>query len=132
MNRPAEGSCLCGAVRFTVKGAFESFYLCHCSRCRKASGTAHAANLFSSAGTLAWVSGEDRVKAYQHPGTRYARAFCADCGSALPFASANGLVVPAGSLDTDVAIVPDSHIFTASRASWDHGLESVPGCLDAP
>jgi hypothetical protein len=36
------------------------------------------------------------------------------------------LVVPAGSLDSNVAIRPDAHIFAASKASWDHALEEIP------
>lgn len=47
------GACLCGAVRFEVDGAFDRFYLCHCESCRKDSGSAHAANLFSSFASLA-------------------------------------------------------------------------------
>ncbi len=35
-------SCLCGAVAFEVEGPFERFLNCHCSRCRKATGTAHS------------------------------------------------------------------------------------------
>ena len=60
MTEIAHGSCLCGAVRFEVTGAFESFFLCHCSRCRKDTGSAHGANLFSSTAKLAWLKGEDR------------------------------------------------------------------------
>ncbi len=40
------GSCLCGAVRFRIEGEFERFYLCHCSHCRKDTGSAHAAGQF--------------------------------------------------------------------------------------
>ncbi|RPH66319.1 MAG: aldehyde-activating protein, partial [Hyphomicrobiales bacterium] len=46
------GSCLCGDVRFEIAGDFEKFYLCHCSRCRKDTGSAHGANLFASAARL--------------------------------------------------------------------------------
>jgi len=34
--------------------------------------------------------------------------------------------VPAGSLDSSVAIRPDAHLFIASRADWDRELEAVP------
>ncbi len=40
------GSCLCGEVRYTATGEESRFYHCHCKRCRKASGTGHASNLF--------------------------------------------------------------------------------------
>lgn len=46
------GSCLCGEVTFEIEGDFEDFYLCHCERCRKDTGSAHAANLFSSTAKL--------------------------------------------------------------------------------
>lgn len=125
------GSCLCGSVRFEVDGDFERFYLCHCEHCRKDTGSAHAANLFSSKATLTWLSGQEHVKQFDLPSTLHSRSFCANCGSALPTLQMNGtlLVVPAGSLNTDVPILPDAHIFVSSRANWDHGLESIP-CVE--
>lgn len=122
------GSCLCGDIRFEVAGAFEQFYLCHCEHCRKDTGSAHAANLFSSTATLKWLSGADKVTLYNLPSTRHMKAFCSTCGSALPSLQMNGalLVVPAGSLDTEVAIRPNAHIFMVSKAGWDHALEKIP------
>ncbi len=128
MTQIVTGSCLCGAVRFEVSGAFDGFFLCHCSRCRKDTGSAHAANLFSSAGTIAWLSGQDHVRTYRVAGTRHEKSFCSACGSALPRAQTGEgfVVVPAGSLDSEIAIRPDAHILFASRASWDEHLEDVP------
>lgn len=120
------GSCLCGAVRFEVAGAFDGFFLCHCGRCRKDTGSAHAANLFAAQASLEWLSGEVKVKTFQLAGTRHQRSFCADCGSAVPYRHATGLVVPAGSLDSELARRPDAHICCASRAGWDHDLDGVP------
>lgn len=127
MEDKHSGSCLCGAVRYEVVGAFERFYLCHCSHCRKDSGSAHAANLFSSSATLRWLAGRDKVSTFRLPGTRHARSFCSVCGSALPLEAPGMLVVPAGSLDGALGIRPDAHLFTASRADWDRALETLPG-----
>ena len=44
MTQPIQGSCLCERVRYQVTGPFEVFHLCHCSQCRRSTGTAHAAN----------------------------------------------------------------------------------------
>ncbi|SEQ85626.1 Uncharacterized conserved protein [Solimonas aquatica] len=127
------GSCLCGEVLFEVQGEFERFYLCHCSYCRKDSGSAHGANLFSSSARLRWLSGEDRVSVFTLPGTRHARAFCSRCGSALPrLAEPGQLVVPAGSLDSPLRTRPDAHLFMASKADWDEALEHVPGLPGFP
>lgn len=129
MSTTHAGSCLCGAVRYAVDGEFERFYLCHCRHCRKDTGSAHAANLFSSQAVLRWTAGEDKLTFFNLPGTRHSRNFCSTCGSALPSLQAEGtlLVVPAGSLDTEVSSRPDAHLFVASRAGWDQGLEAIPG-----
>jgi hypothetical protein len=128
------GSCLCGEVRFEVTGDFERFFLCHCGRCRKDTGSAHAANLFSSTSKIRWLSGEAKIKMFRVPSTRHEKSFCSECGSALPRVQMNGalLVVPAGSLDSALEIRPDAHICVASRATWDRHLEDVPQIDDLP
>lgn len=52
-----KGSCLCDEITFVIEGEFEQFFFCHCERCRKDTGSAHAANLFSSTAKLSWLSG---------------------------------------------------------------------------
>lgn len=127
MRRSHTGSCLCGAVRYEVEGDFEAFFLCHCSYCRKDTGSAHAANLFSSSARLKWLSSVETLTRFNLPSTRHTRCFCSVCGSALPCEQADGalLVVPAGSLDSEVGIRPNAHIFMASKANWDEGLAAV-------
>ncbi len=128
MNTAHTGSCLCGAVRYEVDGPFEHFYLCHCQHCRKDTGSAHAANLFSTQATLRWLSGHDKVTSFTLPETRHSRSFCSICGSALPGVQMEGklVVVPAGSLDSAIERTPDAHLFMSSKANWDHELERVP------
>jgi len=127
MSTKHNGSCLCGAVNFEIEGDFDRFFFCHCEYCRKDTGSAHAANLFSSTATLKWLSGEDHVRQYNLPGTRHGKSFCGTCGSALPRSSPHGqmLIVPAGSLSTAVTTRPTAHIFMSSRANWDNALETV-------
>ncbi|MBF9059633.1 aldehyde-activating protein [Rhodobacterales bacterium HKCCSP123] len=121
------GGCLCGAVTFRISGAFESFFLCHCSRCRKDSGSAHSANLFSTVARLDWLTGERNVRTFNLPGTRHTKSFCAECGSALPVLQQELglLVVPAGSMDHPITLRPDAHICHASRAEWDNDLAAI-------
>ena len=121
------GSCLCGTVKFEVHGDFQSFYLCHCEHCQKDTGAAYAANLFSQSASLIWLSGVEAVTSFTLPGTRHSKSFCRSCGSALPNTQLeNLLVVPAGSLDTKVSVLPTAHIFTSSRAVWEEALADVP------
>lgn len=128
MTQTTAGSCLCGTVTFQISGEFESFFLCHCKRCRKGTGSAHAANLFSSTATVNWLSGHDSIQTYQIPETRHAKSFCTKCGSALPGVQLKGalVVVPAGSIDSAIHVRPTAHICVASRAEWDTYLENVP------
>lgn len=129
-----KGSCLCGKVTFEIQGDFQSFYLCHCRFCRKDTGSAHAANLFSSSATLHWLTGEDLVKSFDYQASGHIKSFCRECGSALPNLQQNGklLVVPAGCLDTKTTIRPDGHIFTSDKADWDHDLEHIQAFGNLP
>ena len=120
------GACLCGAVSFTVAGTLERFYLCHCAYCKKDSGSAHTANIFSSSASLIWLSGQSKLTTYTLPGTRHTKAFCSICGSAMPYVLGSMLVIPAGALSGHVDIKPDAHIFVASNADWEEGLSTIP------
>ncbi len=127
VNNLATGECLCGTVQFHISGTFESFFLCHCSRCRKGSGSAHSASLFSPTASLTWVSGEEKIKIFRLSGTRHTKSFCSECGSALPVSQPEVglLMVPAGSLDSRIDIRPRAHICYSSRANWENDLASV-------
>ena len=119
-DKTISGSCLCGAVRYRATGEVQRFYHCHCSRCRKISGTGHASNLFLK-GTLTWESGEELLRSYKLPeAERFTNTFCDTCGSRLPrFIEDYGMVfIPAGSLDDEPAMGPQARIFTGSRATW--------------
>jgi len=128
------GSCLCGEVTFEIEGDFENFYLCHCGRCRKDTGSAHAANLFSSTAKLRWLSGKEKSKTFNFRSEGHIKSFCTNCGSALPNIQMDGklLVVPAGSIDSNINIRPQGHIYYASKANWDTELEKVPKFEELP
>jgi hypothetical protein len=124
-----KGSCLCGAMRYTVSGEVQRFYHCHCSRCRKASGTGHSTNLFVK-GSLGWDSGEELIRRYKPPqAERFTNAFCTRCGARVPrFIEQQGVVfIPAGSLDDEPDLSPQARIFQGSRAAWSCDGSSLPG-----
>lgn len=115
------GSCLCGGVTFEVKPPFSAFRYCHCSRCRKASGSAHAANAFVPRPQFRWRTGEALIKRYDLPAAqRFAVWFCGQCGSRVPHEvrGRDDMLIPAGLLDGVPAQKPESSIFWGSRASW--------------
>ena len=115
------GSCLCGAVKYEVAGEAKRFYHCHCSRCRKATGTGHASNLFLQPATLTWLIGQEHVRAFKVPdAARFTNQFCGICGGRVPRQpeGIDSVLIPAGSLDDEAPIRPQARIFTGSRASW--------------
>ena len=121
MSDTVRGSCLCGAVAYSVTLPFRSFQYCHCSRCRKASGSAHGANLFVPAGQFAWTQGEDRIRRFELPTAQwFCTTRCDACGSSLPWITRTGeaVIVPAGSLDEDPELRPKRNVWFASGASW--------------
>lgn len=129
MDEKITGRCLCGTVAFEVSGPFEAFHWCHCSRCRRDTGSAHAANVFTRPEAIVWLNGEDAVKRFDLPeAERFAKAFCTNCGSPVPYVNRSGthLLVPAGSLDADPGIPPQDNIHWRSRAAWyDAGVAAL-------
>ena len=123
-----KGSCLCGAIAYTATGEETRFYHCHCSRCRKVTGTGHASNLFVT-GKLNWQKGEELLTSYTPPGaTRFRNRFCSVCGSRMPrFDQSHGTVfIPAGSLDCEPRMQPEARIFFGSRAQWSCHDTGIP------
>lgn len=128
------GGCLCGAVTYEVKNDFNRFYLCHCQQCRKITGSAHAANLFTRPDAIKWTGGDSHKKQFSYPERDFSVVFCTECGSGLPFVTKNGkaLIVPAGSLDAAPNIQPNDNIFWAERATWYDKGKQAHKCAGFP
>ena len=123
------GSCFCKNVSYEITGNMGVFQYCHCSRCQKVTGSAHASNVFVSPDDFKWLSGEDSVGRYDPPETKYfATSFCTNCGSSLPWLSKSGqvVIVPAGSLDDDPGIRPSKNIYCGSRSAWYTAASLLP------
>jgi hypothetical protein len=115
------GGCICGAVAYEVRAPYLRFAHCHCARCRKATGTGHATNLYVEPSQFRWLAGEEAVARFDLPSARsFATVFCRHCGSPLPRRTRSGreVVVPAGSLDQEPGLAPQARIFWDSRVSW--------------
>ncbi|MCC7079421.1 MAG: GFA family protein [Burkholderiales bacterium] len=120
-SMPVTGSCLCGAVRFEIEAPYAAFRYCHCSRCQKASGSAHAANVFVPETQFRWLAGEASVRRFDLPSAkRFAVSFCPQCGTRVPHkvATTANMLIPAGVLDGDPGARPDMSIFWKSKAAW--------------
>jgi hypothetical protein len=123
------GSCLCGVVRFEIDEFLPQVAHCHCSMCRKFHGASYATIASVSRSKFRWVEGEDALKGYTaENGTT--RTFCNYCGSSLTFssprASEDVVEIALGTVDGDVAVEPDAHIFVGSGANWTVLNDGLP------
>lgn len=120
------GSCLCGQVTFSVHGPVRGVGRCHCSLCRKASGTNGNAVFLVRKERFEWRSGEQSTRLYQRA-SGWSVLRCDECGSPLPQSHDGKHVwVIAGLMDDDLETDIQLHIFCGSRADWDHENPEAP------
>lgn len=131
------GGCLCGAVRFEIDRVVGPFELCHCSRCRKASGAAFVAAVGVRTADFRLLQGADSIERYEAPllerPPAYRTSFCRRCGSPVPDPdpSASWFEVAAGLLEDDPGLRPDKHIFVELCPPW-HAISDELPQLDKP
>lgn len=115
------GQCLCGSVKIEIRGTITDIIHCHCSLCRKSSGTAYATNGFVSNAEFSVIQGKELLKAFSLKQGRK-RHFCSNCGSPVyssVIADPSRIRIRLGILDSEIAERPGSHNFVSSKASWD-------------
>jgi hypothetical protein len=118
---PLQGSCLCGGVRFELTRPFRRANHCHCSRCRKHSGTFGETQGRVPREGFRLLQGEELIRVFR-PENGTVRAFCSVCGSSLfggTWPVGDEVSVRFGALDGDPGIRPQYHSYVASRAPWD-------------
>ena len=124
-NKITAGGCLCGAVRYEVKGRLRDVVNCHCSMCRQQHGNfgphskARKKNIIiTHADGLAWYQTSDVAR----------RGFCRECGSGLfwePFdLDATGII--AGTLDHPTGLKTLGHIFVDEKADFFEITDDLP------
>lgn len=135
VSETISGSCLCGVVTYQVQAPFLRFAHCHCARCRKASGSGHATNLYVAPERFRWTAGRDATRRFDLPTARsFATTFCRHCGSPLPHHTRSGreIVVPSGSLDGAPESPLQARIFWDSRAPWSCADDEIPRYSELP
>lgn len=129
-----EGSCLCGTVRYEVRGAPRSMYYCHCGMCRKATGSSFATNMLVRAEDFVIVAGRDAIKPYRSS-PHEIRHFCSQCGSPVYNEAEHRhgvLSIRCGLLEGDPGIRPAHHIYVASKSPWLRICDGLPEYPEGP
>jgi hypothetical protein len=124
--RTLAGRCACGAVHYQVADAFVYAANCHCSGCRRATGSAFKAFAGIERHELQLTSGDGNLKIVGDENGHDAR--CATCGSLLYSVVRDGAFVHVamGTLVDDPTIRPTKHIFVGSKAPWFTITDDLP------
>lgn len=133
MEKIVRGSCLCGGVRFEVRPPFLRANHCHCSRCRKHSGTAVCTQARVPRGQFTLLSGEPLIRVFGE-GQGAVKAFCSACGSSLfggKWPHGKEISIRMGAFDDDPGIRPQFHTYVDSRAPWDRICDDLPQYKEA-
>ena len=139
MPAPLTGSCLCGAIRYSVSVPITELRACHCTHCQKASGAHGSVNAVIPSSAFAIVQGAPkRYGATADSGRTLYRYFCGDCGSPLYSHRATTpetLALRVGTLDDPPGMKITANIWTRSARPWayiDPATKQFPGQPDAP
>ena len=128
MPNTVRGSCLCGGVRFEVETPFIRANHCHCSRCRKHSGTAVCTQARVWKEQFHLLRGRELIRVYGE-GEGAVKAFCSTCGSSLfggTWPEGPQVSIRMGAFDDDPGIKPQFHTYVDSRAAWDEIVDELP------
>ena len=129
-----KGSCLCNAIQYEIEGELGATMMCHCSKCRKANGSAYAINAAVKTDQFHFIKGQELVSEFESsPGVF--RSFCKQCGSPLLSrrpSQPDIVRLRIGTLDTLVDVKPVAHIFVGSKASWDEIHDDIPQYEERP
>jgi hypothetical protein len=125
-----KGQCLCGEVAFELREPIPAVYQCHCSLCRKQSGTYSNLAMAVNSRQFSWLSGQACVTTYKRP-TGFTSSFCSQCGSPVPnlIGRSDIMWIPVGLLETDALLNVKAHIFINSK-STSEAMPSSGQCYD--
>jgi hypothetical protein len=133
-ERLFSGGCLCGAIRFELRGALGRAGYCHCTRCQRRTGTAASANVAADGAQLRILSGSEQLKAWRHPDGGWEKLFCGACGGHVLSRNPDDhaqVGIRLGAFDEDPGVRPVYRQFVADAAPWepipDDGLRRYDG-----
>ncbi|MDZ7684523.1 MAG: GFA family protein [Gammaproteobacteria bacterium] len=126
------GSCLCGDCEFEIEGDPGRVGKCHCSKCRKVSGTGSNAVFWLRPDNLKWIKGESSTTTYSMP-DGWGTVRCARCGSPLPALVGGRMwIVPAGLLDEEPGVGVRGHVWVENKPHWEVIGDDAPQFLTVP
>ncbi|WP_444941132.1 GFA family protein [Microbulbifer sp. ZKSA004] len=116
-----KGECNCGEIAYEIQESLTDLYMCHCSICRRSTGSGAITVAIVPTEKFSWVKGKENLKYWSKPGHDWHTNFCATCGSTLPGDNDSlNTYIPAGSLvDGNENLKVVHHLWVDSKASWE-------------
>lgn len=124
--RTLAGKCLCGEAQYEVADSFLYAQYCHCSNCRRATGSAFKPFAGIERSNLRLTNGAANLLLFGNEDAH--DAHCKACGSLLYSVVRDGqfVHVTLGTLVDAPSIRPTAHIFVGSKASWFTITDDLP------
>jgi hypothetical protein len=126
-SRTLAGKCLCGAINYALADEFKYALNCHCSDCRRATGSAFKAFAGIERSKLDIINGKKQVLIFGDENANH-DVHCKVCGSLLYSVVGDGVIVHVtlGTLADDPVIRPQAHIFVGDKAPWFEITDHLP------
>ena len=127
-DRRAVGSCLCGAVTFSIALPPKWVAHCHCSMCRRAHGAPYVTWVGVASTDFTLTDGMPSLSTYRSS-VEGIRQFCKNCGSQLFFKSgrwSNEVHIARAAIPGSVDMDAQAHAFFSDKASWVHIHDDLP------
>ncbi len=124
INRPGDGGCQCGNIRYRLIGKPQMLYACHCTDCQKQSASAFGMSLIMQSQHVKFIEGAESMRRWDTQGDdgRIKRChFCPNCGTRIMHGSdtpGQSVSIKAGSLDDTRNLQPSAHIWLKSAQPW--------------
>ena len=126
----ATGGCLCGAVRYEVRGPLRPVVYCHCTQCRRTSGHFSAWTATRPPDEL--ILNESKGLHWYRSSSMARRGFCGDCGSNLFWEPTSGhrVSIAAGTLDSPTGLNAAAHVFVGDSGDYYTVSDGLPQKTD--
>ncbi|MFT7560168.1 MAG: hypothetical protein ACI93R_002086 [Flavobacteriales bacterium] len=125
--RKITGHCLCHSVEYSIADSLLYSGFCHCSECRRWTGSAFSATCGVKVDDFQLMKGKELLRSYKK-GEHSNSHFCSKCSSIVfgDVPAHNMTFVFLGTLDEAPSLKPQWHIYTGSKADWYEINDDLP------
>jgi hypothetical protein len=122
MTTTLDGGCQCGALRYRFEGEPISLAVCHCTECKRQSGSSFGMSLTVPKEGFRMLAGAPKTYTRKaDSGREVVCAFCPECGTRIyhqPLYREGALNIKPGTLDDTSWLRPTIQVWTCRKHDW--------------